>query len=223
MSNILKTAERSDYTAIALALRMRICLVDHTVVTTLHEGKIAEEFGVSRTPVRQVLQMLAHQGLVETRPGIGTVVVPLEDGQLARDAQTTISLLRACVLCCVDPVPAPARFGLIGLASHARELCAELAPRNSIVEISSSFHDLLIPLVGDPLLAQAYSSAYWRMIRWRASVFEKNRQFMWERLHGMIDASARACSSKRQGELFNAIADFADESVPQGRKKYAQA
>ncbi|WP_246777080.1 GntR family transcriptional regulator [Microvirga sp. VF16] len=40
----------------------------------MSESALAEEFGVSRTPIRQVLQQLALFGLVESRNGVGTVV-----------------------------------------------------------------------------------------------------------------------------------------------------
>jgi DNA-binding GntR family transcriptional regulator len=38
------------------------------------EAYLAEEFDVSRTPVREVLKRLEHEGLVEIRPKVGTFV-----------------------------------------------------------------------------------------------------------------------------------------------------
>ena len=38
------------------------------------EAVLAEEFGVSRTPVREVLKQLQNEGLVEIRPRVGTFV-----------------------------------------------------------------------------------------------------------------------------------------------------
>ncbi|MEZ6044156.1 MAG: GntR family transcriptional regulator [Planctomycetaceae bacterium] len=40
----------------------------------IREGEIAERFGVSRSPVRQVLQELTREGLLYARPNCGTVV-----------------------------------------------------------------------------------------------------------------------------------------------------
>ena len=40
----------------------------------MREEELAKEFGVSRTPIRQVLQILEYEGLVTTRPGIGSIV-----------------------------------------------------------------------------------------------------------------------------------------------------
>ena len=46
----------------------------------LEEAQLAARFGVSRTPVREALNLLAGEGLVESRPGRGMVVteVPFE-------------------------------------------------------------------------------------------------------------------------------------------------
>lgn len=43
----------------------------------LYEGDLAEELGVSKTPVREALGMLVHEGLVQVRPRRGYVVTPV--------------------------------------------------------------------------------------------------------------------------------------------------
>ncbi|TGR15150.1 GntR family transcriptional regulator [Mesorhizobium sp. M4B.F.Ca.ET.190.01.1.1] len=55
-------------------LRNRICLLTYPPGTLLIEGALAEEFGVSRTPIRRVLSYLEFEGFVETRNGVGTIV-----------------------------------------------------------------------------------------------------------------------------------------------------
>lgn len=48
----------------------------------LDEQMLADQFGVSRTPVREALRQLAATGLVESRPRRGTVVASVTAGQL---------------------------------------------------------------------------------------------------------------------------------------------
>jgi len=63
-------------------LRDRICLLEYRPGEILRETMLADEFGVSRTPVREALQRLAVEGLVEVRNGIGTIVTPLNFEEL---------------------------------------------------------------------------------------------------------------------------------------------
>lgn len=55
-------------------LRERICLLDLPPGAALREQALAEEFGVSRTPVREALSMLRLDGLVTRSPGGGSSV-----------------------------------------------------------------------------------------------------------------------------------------------------
>jgi DNA-binding GntR family transcriptional regulator len=53
----------------------RIISGQHPVNTVLTEEKIAQEFKVSRTPAREVLKLLEFDGLIETKPKKGYLVL----------------------------------------------------------------------------------------------------------------------------------------------------
>jgi GntR family transcriptional regulator, rspAB operon transcriptional repressor len=57
-----------------LAIRERILHGDLTVGTKLSRRSLADELRVSPVPVMEALQRLEHEGLVETRPRVGTCV-----------------------------------------------------------------------------------------------------------------------------------------------------
>ncbi|MDW9534137.1 GntR family transcriptional regulator [Sinorhizobium meliloti] len=59
-------------------LRDRICLLRYRPGELLVETELAAEFNVSRTPIRQALQRLDYEGLVETRNGVGTTVTGVD-------------------------------------------------------------------------------------------------------------------------------------------------
>lgn len=59
-------------------LRRQICLLDFAPGEVLREQDLAEQFEVSRTPIRHVLNRLAMDGLVESRQGVGTTVTTIE-------------------------------------------------------------------------------------------------------------------------------------------------
>ena len=59
-------------------LRGRICLLDYEPGAIIKERELANEFGVSRTPLRRVLQKLESDGLVLSKQGHGTVVTEID-------------------------------------------------------------------------------------------------------------------------------------------------
>lgn len=56
-------------------LKARIIKGDLTEGGKLFEAKIAEQLGISRTPVREALKGLAAEGLVKMTPNQGVVVI----------------------------------------------------------------------------------------------------------------------------------------------------
>lgn len=63
---------------IYLTLRDRICLLRYPPGTKLSETLLAEEFAVSRTPIRRVLQRLEFEQLAERRQGANTTVTDFD-------------------------------------------------------------------------------------------------------------------------------------------------
>lgn len=61
-------------------------IVDGTLVPNekINDAQLANALGISRTPVREALQLLALQGLVAMKPGVSTYVTELEDGAMGR-------------------------------------------------------------------------------------------------------------------------------------------
>lgn len=66
--------ETSRVDAIYETLRDRISLGDYQPGDMFHEAALGQEFDVSRTPIRQVLQRLAFEKLAVVRSGVGTMV-----------------------------------------------------------------------------------------------------------------------------------------------------
>lgn len=60
----------------------------------VRDQELADQLGVSRTPVREALQRLEDEGLIETRRGSLTRIMPL-DTQAARDAFPVVASLHA--------------------------------------------------------------------------------------------------------------------------------
>ncbi len=78
------TLARGRFERIYRTLRDRICLLEYPPGARLSEEELAEEFEISRTPVRRVLARLESEGLIEARHGVGTIVTDAEIEELAQ-------------------------------------------------------------------------------------------------------------------------------------------
>jgi DNA-binding GntR family transcriptional regulator len=76
---------RAKFANLHRALRDRICLLEYPPGAALSETDLARQFALSRTPIRRVLQMLETEGLVETKPNVGSIVTTVDLKSL-RDA-----------------------------------------------------------------------------------------------------------------------------------------
>jgi len=93
------------------------------------EAAIMEEFGVSRTVVREAISKLQASGLVETRHGIGTFVVGLGDGAAFRIGPEQIATLHDVI----------AVLELrIGLETEAAALAAARRTERNLAEMRSA-------------------------------------------------------------------------------------
>ncbi|MFD9498980.1 GntR family transcriptional regulator [Streptomyces sp. NPDC060035] len=64
-------------------LRTRIVLLEILPGAALSENDLAAELGVSRTPVRESLILLAEEGLVDVYPQLGTFVARIKERDIA--------------------------------------------------------------------------------------------------------------------------------------------
>ncbi len=196
---------RKEGAAIAAVLRNRICMMQSvTEDITLHEGALAMEFGVSRTPIRQVLQKLAYERLVETRSGVGTIVSPLDRGTHDQDLKVLKALYSAAAACSGDhPLPGPVKDQLGGLALTCRE-AQQGAP--SYLRIRSELLEITGPVAPDPILADAIQAAHWRHIRWRMADAAWNDPTCFPALIATVEACHAACANGRAADLLEVLA-----------------
>ena len=104
---------------------------------------LATRFGVSRTPVREALQRLEDEGLVETLPGALTRIVPL-DTQAAREAFPVVAVLHALATrLAIEHLSAQDEAALQSANEH---LIAAL-DRNDVfaaIQADDAFHDVFV-------------------------------------------------------------------------------
>lgn len=86
------TIARERFLRIYGKLRDRICMLEYPPGTRLSEEELAQEFAVSRTPIRRVLSRLEAEGLVLSHHGVGTIVTDVNIETLAHVYQLRLEL-----------------------------------------------------------------------------------------------------------------------------------
>ena len=108
--------QRRKFEVMYQELRTRICLLDYVPGQRLSEERLADEFGVSRTPLRRVLGRLESEGLLRSVQSVGTIVTDVDIGELGQTYQLRMELA---------------------------ELIGRLSPATVTPELTDRFRDLL--------------------------------------------------------------------------------
>src|SRR3569832_2707787 len=90
----LNLAPRALYEEVAEQLRQRIFRRELEPGSWIDEVKIAQQFGISRTPLREALKVLAAEGLVTMKVRRGAYVTEVSENDL-RDVYHLHSLLES--------------------------------------------------------------------------------------------------------------------------------
>jgi DNA-binding GntR family transcriptional regulator len=115
----------------------------------ISEKAIAEQLGISRTPVREALMRLSDEGLVEIFPQSGTFVSPIKlqdvlEGQVVREALELAVVRRASTRC---DEAFSVRFE--GLLRRQRE-CARWNDYDGFHALDEEFHRTISECSGTP-------------------------------------------------------------------------
>lgn len=141
------------------ALREQIILLDLPPGTRLREEQLAEQFGVSRTPIRQVLDRLEFEGLVEQGDGRGARVSTLDAKEL-RDIWAMRLRMAEMV---GDFIRLPSGPGTIDELSEIRGRLVELKASRDTRELGAlynRYHEAMLTLVTNAALVRIYNLLY---------------------------------------------------------------
>ncbi len=187
-------------------LRRRICLYTAAEPLVLHEGEIARQFGVSRTPVREVLTLLAAQKMVKTRPGVGTIPTSLLPERRDADIVAFAAIYRAAATCVQgQPVDREALVGMV--ACKARLDLVEVPDHGAYVEIIGAAIEALALLVADLILREAVRASHWRLLRWRARDTASDPASVWPRMVANFEEVLTTLRSGTASEVLRRTAE----------------
>ena len=155
-------AENATATPVFSALRESICTLEKPFGTVLREVELAEEFGVSRTPIRQALHQLAAIGLVETRNGVGTIVIAGDPETLEDIYQLRIQLTGLIGQFATKECPATAARDMRVLLQETLELKSSLSP-SVFWQLNEKRHQVVTAIIENRELKALHHLYYFKV------------------------------------------------------------
>jgi DNA-binding GntR family transcriptional regulator len=157
--------EADQYERMYKILRQQICLGDLTPGEVLSENALAKQFGVSRTPIRRVLQRLEYEEFVYTKHGVGTIVCPIDiiDIKELYDLRMKLAELYG-VLPPIAKVSEQDIKDFEGYLQRCQDLYGQPQPRN-LALLNIEMHTVQLGHIGNRALRQIFDQLYYRSIR----------------------------------------------------------
>lgn len=136
--------------------------------STLSESRLVEQIGASRTPIRQALQRLEHEGLVRVFPQRGTVVAPL-DLQGFREALFTRIALESSAAS--EAAAKTTREDVAQLADQVDAQRRAVASDDSadFFRLNETFHRKIMAMAGVPNIWTVVQAVKVHLDRFRAA------------------------------------------------------
>ena len=145
------------------AVKNRIAALPRNEGVFLTEGEIANEFGVSRTPVREALLRLEVEGLLKIMPKKGAFVPPLSDAEVEATMTARLLVERWAAVQAAGAGQA-IEASLTALLEEQVELLS-LDDTGDFIEADRRFHRAIVQVAGNPVLGDFYESLRDRQIR----------------------------------------------------------
>ena len=194
------------YEEVAEQLRQRIFRRELEPGSWIDELKIAEEFGISRTPLREALKVLAAEGLVTMKVRRGAYVTEMSEKDL-RDVYHLLSLLES------DAAGVVAERATPEQQQTLRDLHAELESaagnREAFFSVNERFHMALLDMADN---------------RWRSQMVADLRKVMKLNRHNSLLKQGRIEDSLNEHRAILAamVARDAQKTVKAMQAHFAQ-
>jgi DNA-binding GntR family transcriptional regulator len=148
--------------------RLRDLIVEGRLAggTRIHEGRLCEQLGVSRTPLREALKVLANEGLVDLLPNRGAVVRPVT----AKDTRDLLRVLGRLEALAGELACAHATDSEIAELRAVHERMLELHRAGDIMEyfkLNQAIHKGIVRMARNPTLESLHDNLQARVKRIR--------------------------------------------------------
>jgi DNA-binding GntR family transcriptional regulator len=138
----------------------------------LSEGRIAEEVGVSRTPVREAFIRLQTEGFLRLYPKRGALVVPVASDEAENVMETRLLVERHAIERVIFREIRVTES--VRAAIESQEALAVAGDMAAFVESDREFHRIFVAAAGNPILLQLHDSLRDRQSRMGAVAISRD-------------------------------------------------
>ncbi len=193
------------------ALRERILYIEYEPGCILNEQKLAQEFGVSRTPLRTVLFRLEWEHLVKILPRTGILVTELEMNRLMDVYQARLEIDEVIGRLAAEHF-VPAFHGrLEAFSNECRRLLDQRDPK-ALAAVDIGIHALFHEAANNPYLTEVAQRLYGLTFRLWYFNMKKMNSAEWR--------SEVVSVQEELGDLFALIAQKEPVEVGRARKRH---
>jgi DNA-binding GntR family transcriptional regulator len=163
------TLDRSRHAAPQVFERLRDMVIDMTLTpgTVLSRTELAARFGLSQTPIRDALQRLGEEGLVDIFPQHATVVRPIEVA-LAREAHFLRSAIELEVVRTLAGRPDPVLVAKLRTNLGRQRMLVDDEDLHAFSLADQAFHQMMYVAAKVPNL--------WQMVRSQSGHIDRLRR-----------------------------------------------
>ncbi|HCH33210.1 MAG TPA: GntR family transcriptional regulator [Oceanospirillaceae bacterium] len=179
-------------------LRERICLLQYVPLSVLREAQLADEFGCSRTPVREAIKRLEFEGLVTSKNGVGTIVTEA-NFELLKDVYTVrLKIAELIGGMGVTQVPQEVISGLQALLTRAKRLTPHSDQALEVARINHQLHGLICQIIDNVALRQLYDLYYYQTSRvW----YQQMPEFLESEVAAIVDELVELIAAAQRHDL----------------------
>ena len=168
----------------------------------LNEMALVERFGVSRTPIREALQQLTFEGLLESRPNAGARVAPPPTDAIRQFVVPIRQTVETYALRAIFPTLTEADFhAWDAIIERMRQACLT-ANYSKIAEQDIAFHRSIVERAGQKDLDAIWISL---IVRMRSHFWETHQRNYGDPME-IYEEHARLLMVFRSGDLEESVA-----------------
>jgi DNA-binding GntR family transcriptional regulator len=188
-------------TAVAATDQIRDAIIsgDLAMGTPLSEATIAEQLGISRTPVREAMRQLAQEGLVQLRPYVGASVFVVTVQELAQmiDFREMLEVAAIKQGMTRDAPGLGAKLQTIATRMEAAICASDLRPYSAL---DTEFHEAIIDAAGSSFLRDAYALVSSKLAAMRTVIW-RDKDRLQRSIHGHEALIGCICTGDEQGAI----------------------